>query len=223
MPICLDHIFVCCDPGGPEADALLALGLREGTGNVHPGQGTANRRFFFHGGFIELLWVHNPVEAQSSLTAPTRLWERWSARQAGACRFGVAFGPGGSGVPEPPFDAWPYRPAYLPPDKVIWFAKHTTLHEPELFYMAWAHPQASSAHQPREHGAALVRLLSASVGLPEGTPLSEASLAVQSAGLLGFHTSNTAELLLRFDARTDVVFDLRDRLGLLLQGAAHPN
>ena len=222
MPICLDHIFICCDPGGLEADALVALGLREGTRNVHPGQGTANRRFFFHGGFIELLWVHDAVESQSALTAPTRLWERWSARQTGACRFGVAFSPSGSSVPEPPFDAWPYRPAYLPPDKVIWFAQHTTLSEPELFYMAWAQPQGSTNNQPREHDAALVRLLSASVGLPEGTPLSPASLAVQSAGLLGFHTSHRPELLLRFDAHNDVVFDLRDKLGLLLQGTSRP-
>jgi hypothetical protein len=222
MPITLDHVFICCDPGGPEAEALVALGLTEGSGNVHPGQGTANRRFFFDGGFIELLWVHNAGEAQSALTAPTRLWERWAGRHTNACRFGVAFSPGDDQVPEPPFAAWPYRPAYLPLDKSIWFAQHTSLREPELFYMAWPHPQATAVGQRREHPAGLVRWLGASVGLPASTALSPASLAVHSAGLLGFHTSAEPELVLTFDAPHDVVLDLRTSLGLLLQGAPQP-
>ena len=43
----LDHIFVLCEPGAPEADELLAAGFVEGQGYVHRGQGTANRVFFF--------------------------------------------------------------------------------------------------------------------------------------------------------------------------------
>jgi len=44
----VDHLFVCANLGAPEADSLIAFGLTEGAPNVHPGQGTANRRFFFH-------------------------------------------------------------------------------------------------------------------------------------------------------------------------------
>ena len=159
MSIALDHVFICCDEGGPEAEALLGIGLSEGSRNVHPGQGTANRRFFFHGGFIKLLWVSNPEEAQSALTAPTKLWPRWAARKQGACPFGIAFSPGGADVPEPPFSAWAYRPIYLPPTKSILFAEHTTLHEPELFYMAWPNPQASVASQPKEHANGLLGVI----------------------------------------------------------------
>jgi hypothetical protein len=32
--------------------------------------GTANRRFFFESGFLELLWVHDKREAQSALAEP---------------------------------------------------------------------------------------------------------------------------------------------------------
>ena len=53
---------------------LLAAGLAEGSPNTHPGQGTANRRFFFESGFLELLYVHDELEAQSDLSAPTQLW-----------------------------------------------------------------------------------------------------------------------------------------------------
>ncbi len=41
----LDHFFVLCSLGAPEASLLTAVGLIEGEPNTHPGQGTANRRF----------------------------------------------------------------------------------------------------------------------------------------------------------------------------------
>ena len=43
----LDHVFICAAAGAPEAASLIAFGLTEGTPNTHPGQGTANRRFFY--------------------------------------------------------------------------------------------------------------------------------------------------------------------------------
>jgi hypothetical protein len=43
-----------CSKGAPEAEALLRVGLREGAGNTHPGQGTACRRFFFENAYLEL-------------------------------------------------------------------------------------------------------------------------------------------------------------------------
>jgi hypothetical protein len=221
MSIALDHVFICCDEYGPEAEALIRIGLIEGSMNVHPGQGTANRRFFFHGGFIELLWVSNPEEAQSSLTAPTKLWPRWAARKQGACPFGIAFSSTAADVPEPPFSAWPYRPINLPPTKSIMFADHTKLHEPELFYLGWSNPQASAASQPKEHANGLLRLIAASVGILPGTPLSASSLAVQSAGLLRFHTATQYELTLSFEATQSVTFDLRPTLPLIISGSRH--
>jgi hypothetical protein len=219
MSIILDHVFICCDEYGPEAEALLSIGLVEGSRNVHPGQGTANRRFFFYRGFIELLWVSNREEAQSSLTAPTKLWPRWVARKQGACPFGIAFSPDATDVPEAPFNAWPYQPTYLPPTKSILFAKDTTLYEPELFYMAWSDSQASAASQPKEHVNGLLRLLSVSVGIPTGTKLSASSLAVQSAGLLHFHSANHYEIKLSFESTQSVTFDLRPTLPLIMSGS----
>jgi hypothetical protein len=217
MPVALDHIFVCCEPGGPEADALRDIGLVEGSGRVHPGQGTQNRRFFFEGGFVELLWVSNAEEAQSPLTAPTRLWQRWRSRkQQACCPFGVAFSPTGEAVPGPPFSAWAYRPSYLPADQQILFADSTTLQEPELLYLAWSHPQRSSAGQPKDHPNGLRRLLSASVGLPGDTPLSAASSAVQSAGLLRFHPSERCEIHLVFSGPEQKAFPLAPALPLVL-------
>ena len=80
-----DHVFICVSCGGDEADSLAALGLTEGMPNVHPGQGTACRRFFFANSDLELLWVCNAGEAQAETIRRTHLWERWTGRARGAC------------------------------------------------------------------------------------------------------------------------------------------
>ena len=78
----LDHMFVCTDPGAPEAEKLVQFGLHEGPPNQHPGQGTACRRFAFANAMIELLWVSDAKEAQSQeYTTHLALGEMvWSGR-----------------------------------------------------------------------------------------------------------------------------------------------
>src|SRR5204862_7767404 len=88
MSTAVDHVFICCSKGAPEAEALVELGLVEGSGNVHLGQGTANRRFFFKNTYLELLWISDEAEARSSESEGTRLWDRCSSRNDGACPFG---------------------------------------------------------------------------------------------------------------------------------------
>jgi Glyoxalase-like domain len=69
----IDHVFICCSVGAAaEADALVRLGLHEGTPNTHPGQGTACRRFFFENAYLELFWVADKREAQADEVLPTR-------------------------------------------------------------------------------------------------------------------------------------------------------
>jgi Glyoxalase-like domain len=222
MTISLDHVFICTAVNAPEAEALLAFGLVEGSSNAHPGQGTANRRFFFEGGFIELLWVANPLEAQSELTAPTRLWDRWSGSASNKnpqiCPFGIGLSACGEVAVPPPFESWAYHPRYLPADKSILFAKDTPLSEPELFYLSWPNPQISSATQPKQHKAPLQRMLSVSVGMPWVPNLSAAAQKAVSAGLLKFHTSAAYELVIDFQASEAVTLDLRQSLGLVLRG-----
>jgi hypothetical protein len=73
MTVELDRAFVCTALDAPKADLLVAFGLAEGTPNTHPGQGTANRRFYFRNAMLELVWVRDEREARSPLVAPTRL------------------------------------------------------------------------------------------------------------------------------------------------------
>jgi hypothetical protein len=55
MKVELDHVFICVDRWAPEAEQTAAFGLCERPSDVHPGQGTANRRFFFPNAMLELL------------------------------------------------------------------------------------------------------------------------------------------------------------------------
>jgi hypothetical protein len=83
---------------------------------------------------LELLWVEDPGEAQSEQTAPTKLWERWSDRIAGACPFGIATRPVRNAEDDPPFPALEYRPSWLAPDLKIHISP-AGLNEPMWLYM----------------------------------------------------------------------------------------
>ena len=109
MSLVLDHVFVLCSPGAPEADRLISLGLREGSSNRHPGQGTANRRFFFADIALELLYISDAREARTGPGRELRLAERAAAD---GCPFGFVFRlqPGA----DVPFACWDYQPDYFP-------------------------------------------------------------------------------------------------------------
>jgi Glyoxalase-like domain len=77
MPLEVDHVFICCSSGAPAAEALVRLGLREGSPNTHPGQGTANRRFFFGNAFLDKLRRRAEVLVRSPARfAPAVSWRR---------------------------------------------------------------------------------------------------------------------------------------------------
>ena len=134
-----DHLFIWTEPGAPVAQKLIDFGLTEGPSNVHPGQGTANRRFFFQNAMVELLWVHDVEETRSELTAPTTLGDRFQHRGQTASSFGLCLRPSSASTTETPFQGWPYRPTYLPETLSVWIGNNATqLAEPFFFYLSFA-------------------------------------------------------------------------------------
>jgi hypothetical protein len=211
----IDHVFACCAPGAPEAQRLLDLGLAEGTPNIHPGQGTACRRFFFDNAYLELLWVTDEDEAQGPIAAPTRLWTRWSQRATGgASPFGLILRSADESAREPPFPSWAYRPPYLPSLLAIDVAEDTPLEEPALFYLPFARPPAVVAAQPRQ-GA--MRLATVDVEGPYPAPISPAAQRLVDAGLVTFSPAPAHVLTLGVDGGRQPPADLRPDLPLVLR------
>lgn len=209
----IDHIFIRATLGAPEAEALRTFGLTEGSGNVHPGQGTANRRFFFANGFLELLWIADAAEVASPLTAPTRLRERLSA-DSEASPFGICFrdadAGAGAGTGAAAFPIFDYKPSYLPPGMSIGIASEAPLSEPMWFYLAGG----KSPPPPAEHTAGISRITAVRCTLPSAIGLSAAALA---SGI-NFAEGTKHLLEISFDGETrGIMHDFRPGLPLIFR------
>jgi len=219
MPVEVDHAFIACAPGAPEADALLQLGLVEGSPNSHPGQGTANRRFYFDRFMLELLWVADPAEAAGALARRTRLWERCSRQSLANSPFGIIFRSSTKGDSQSPFRSWSYYPSYLPPGLAIEIAEATTLEEPELFYLPFVRGPRVPTIEPTNQSLPVGRFRSLLVGLRSLSALSEASRTVERLGLLTYFESREHVLEIHFEGPVQMRVDLQPVLPLVLQVA----
>jgi hypothetical protein len=179
-----DHIFICVSCGGAEASGLTAFGLIEGTPNLHPGQGTACRRFFFANCYLELLWVSNAKEAQSETTQATHLWERWRNRTSGACPLGLGFRPKDEYDGGAPFSSWEYRPPYLPAQLSLHVGTNANvLTEPMLFYLPFGLRPSSAKRPLLAHRAGLREVTRVELASPYASRLSPEMIAVTDTGL----------------------------------------
>jgi len=179
----LDHLFLWASVGGLEADRLVAFGLTEGEPNTHPGQGTACRRFFFRNAYLEVLWVHDPIETQAEVR-PTGLWPRWCGRLTGTSPFGLCLRPARPGGGEVPFPAWEYRPPYLPAPLVIHVGQGVPASEPWWFYLSFGRRPDDAGwprSQPLDHPVGFREVTAVRLTGPGLANLSEVAREVTGA------------------------------------------
>lgn len=201
-----DHIFICVSVGGEEANALAAFGLTEGLPNVHPGQGTACRRFFFANSYLELLWVSDAGEAKSKAIQPTHLWERWTRRASGVCPFGLGFRPKTQHEGGAPFSSWEYRPPYLPTPLSLHVATNANvLTEPMLFHLPFGlrPDRYPGGRRPLlAHRAGLREVTRVELTNPCAESLSPEMAAVTNAGLVQMRAGPEYLVELGFDGES---------------------
>jgi hypothetical protein len=220
MTIEFDHLFICTDIGAPVADRLVAFGLQEGSPNTHPGQGTSNRRFFFHNAMLELLWVHNPAEAKSEAIRRTHLWERWENRDS-ICPIGIAFRPADVATDAVAFLSWDYQPPYLPENLSIAVANNSAiLTEPMLFQIPFGRrpddlpPEKS---QPLDHPAGLREITRVEIMGPVSTSPSPELQTVIENHQIEFQNSTDYCVGLGFDGeKQGQQVDFRPELPLIV-------
>jgi hypothetical protein len=211
----LDHLFVCTDPRAPEAERLVQRGLKEGSPNEHPGQGTANRRFSFLNAMIELLWVCEPREARSQNTARMMLWERCSTRRDNACPFGICVRPVDSQDVTVPFPGWEYRPAYLPAPLFIHIGE-AGIEEPMWVYLSFMR-RSQREQWFLEHSLGIREITRLNLHSPE--PMrSTASKMLVETGIVHIATGPRYLLEVEFDhKRQNRRIDFRPDLPLVFQ------
>jgi hypothetical protein len=217
MALYLDHAFVLCDVGAPEAEVLTRRGFVEGSANVHPGQGTANRRFFFANFMLELLWVAHPAETASDAVRHTGLWERWSRRTTGASRFGLIYGGVQAQGSSPLFITESYYPTYFPPQTSIEIVQGLSLDEPALFWIPSLSADRRKRSEPTNHQAAVRIITGVSIGVPTAGALSLSALKARDAGLLDFFDSASPVLEVHFQGEGEDSIDCRPHLPVVFR------
>lgn len=178
MTFALDHFFVITRPGAPEADSLAAIGMVEGTPNVHPGQGTANRRFFFANAMLELIYIRDEHEAAAGAAGKLRMVER--ARSADASPFGLVFRATAPATP-PPFPGWRYAADYLPDGSHFHIGENADCFEEPLCIVMPSNISGPSRHPAPRHPFTTVTAVRISVPT---TPPSPVLAAVSGIGPL---------------------------------------
>jgi hypothetical protein len=216
-----DHLFICTDIGADEADRLVSAGLVEGSSNIHLGQGTANRRFFFHNAMVEFLWVHNREEAMSEQIRRTRLWERWQNRDRGACPFGICLRPTAESTDTIAFPSWAYQPPYLP-ETMSFAVGHNSdvLAEPMLLQTPFGqrpdHYSAEKA-QPLNHALGIQEITRVEIITPSGNNPSAALQSVIATHQVALRLGTEYCIELGFDGETQArQIDFRPKLPLVM-------
>ncbi|NJR69259.1 MAG: VOC family protein [Synechococcales cyanobacterium CRU_2_2] len=218
-----DHLFICTDPGAEAADRLAALGLVEGSANVHPGQGTRNRRFFFQNAMVELLWVDHPAEAQSAQIQRTHLWERWRDRRSPlVCPFGICLRPMPNCMDKTAFSSWAYRPPYLPePLSIAVGTNSHVLGEPMLFQTPFGKrpdQQPLEKSQPLAHPLGLCEITRVELISPIAHSPSTELLAVLDTQRVSLRWGAVYSVEIGFDyEQQGKSLDLRSELPLTLR------
>ncbi|MDH5324214.1 MAG: VOC family protein [Gammaproteobacteria bacterium] len=149
MKLELDHFFILVKPGAQVADRLINLGMHEGSPNRHPGQGTANRRFFFPGGgALELLYICDEQEALNGPGRDLNLVQR--SRDPLASPFGIVVRRCDNQYDNHsqalPFAGWSYQPDYFKPPMAFHVGENSPLlQEPLCIYLPFKDPDKTHA------------------------------------------------------------------------------
>jgi len=140
MNLELDHFFILVNEPAIAAQKLIDIGMQEGLANTHPGQGTANRRFYSSNSMLEFLWVRDAAEANHGPGKQLNFPQRLSDSQASP--FGVILTRVDNQSLQMPFPGWSYQPDYFPPPNAFHVGRNSeNLHEPLCFYVPFVEPQ----------------------------------------------------------------------------------
>lgn len=167
----IDHLFLIVPPKGEAAaQELLDWGLTEGSSRVHPGQGTENRKFYFHNFFFELLWVRDAAELAHQKLAHTGLKERMNDQKNDLLPVGICL-LNEDGTDALFRDAIHYQPDYFPVGTTIeQLAPNQVVDLPWLFRLPFRDQPYSPKQEPIQHANGVANLTDLAIRVPGAVP-----------------------------------------------------
>ena len=136
---------------------MAATGLLEGKSNDHPGQGTANRRFFCANTTLELLYVRDEREAAAGKAAGLHFVER--THNPDASPFGLIVYRSADNENDP-FPGWSYCPDYFPANQCFHVGDNTAVAgEPLCICMPAGFPPPTAPEPPANLSFELTELI----------------------------------------------------------------
>ncbi len=187
----IDHIFIFV-PSRQAADQLVDFGLSEGSGNIHKGIGTANRRFFFDNFYLEILWVEDETEAKS--VAEIGIWERSDYINTGYSRFGLCLE--NTEATDPIFcNSIKWKPLFLPQGECVNILTSAVL--PWIFRFP-QNRQKSLTTEPRTHKSGIKQLSQATFHISENQFESKLNY-ISASSIVSFIQDSKNSLELEFD------------------------
>ncbi|MEL7001644.1 MAG: VOC family protein [Bacteroidota bacterium] len=194
----IDHIFIFSNNDAEEAGELVNTGFTEGSRRKHPGQGTANRKFYFDNFFLEILYVTDQAEITNDVIGPIKLWKRSNFEPKGTSRFGLCV------VNDDDTDnlfaqALEYQPSYFPEGNAINII--TNEENPQLpwtFQLPFK-GQNRRSDEPTEHRIGAQHLTKATFGIADLKNTVSFVEAFEASEQIDFELSQLNQLKLVFD------------------------
>ncbi len=218
----LDHLFVGTNDVVAAADVMSSCGFVEGSSNQHPGQGTANRRYFFSNAMVELLYVDDGVDSGHPQNHLLNLEARCQASldDRSISKLGVCFRPSHTRDRDPVFGCIKYTPHYLPPQLHIDIDRERRAGEPLWFHLPFASDELvaeRNALEPQRHPSGVSRLSQLYV-TTSADSLSHSAETINRETEVDVEIGATSLMTIDFDDRAQgQVFDLRPLLPLILR------
>jgi len=216
MNLEINHIFIFCDNHDEVAQELIDFGFTEGSGRIHPNQGTENRKFHFKNFYLELLWVHNRKEVTNALTSSTKLYERSMYHVNGYSPFGLCLN----------YDtnddtlfqnALIYKPTYLPFDMHIEVLIHDDTPSLPWTFRWKADRYIDINSEFVAHENAIKTLTKAVFSLPKGKEALTYTKHFKNTGILYFEDSREISLTLFFDNAQTKYKKVFDTVSLVIE------
>lgn len=211
MGLKLDHFFILTDNPEKCGDLLVSLGMKESFSREHQGQGTANRRFIFSNGMLELLYLRDSNEFNNGPAKNLRLEERVLTETASP--FGIVLARTNGSEDGMPFDGWTYQPDYFKAPNAFHIGDNSEILEEPLCIYA---PFITPVDRGEESGTLMV-LSEVKVFLPLAKA-SDTLHALQAVDRLKIELGAGHLVVITLDSgRKGIARDLRPDLPLIIK------